>query len=258
MESIQQISVSIPKDKQIYFASDFHLGTLPAQESLLREQKIVRWLNSIKNSTAALFLVGDVFDFWFDYKQAIPKGATRLLGKLAEFTDSGIPVHIFTGNHDLWMFDYLETELNVIIHRKQLIINVNDKKIFVAHGDGLGPKDKKYKLLKKIFTFPFFQWCFRWLHPDIGILIARKWSNNSKTNPEWEKYLGEEKEWLILYAKRKLEQSHYDYFIFGHRHLPLEIDLGEKSKYFNLGDWMVNYTYLKYDGNEATILRFMD
>ena len=258
LSQIEQIQISLPQNKKIYFASDFHLGTQPFEESLSREKKIVRWLDEIKSTTAVLFLVGDIFDFWFEYKHAIPKGGTRLLGKIAEFTDSGIPVHIFTGNHDIWMFDYLEQELNVSIHRKQLIVNVDGKTFFVAHGDGLGPNDKKFKRLKKIFTQPFFQWCFKWLHPDIGILIARLWSNSSKTNPEWEKYFGEDKEWLILYAKRKLEMHHFDYFVFVHRHLPLEIILKEKSVYFNLGDWMVNFTYLIYDGNEAKLARFMD
>ena len=249
-----QIHVNLKEGQQIYFASDFHLLAPSHETSVERERKIVNWLKSIKNNAAAIFLVGDLFDFWFEYKHTVPKGAIRFLGCLAELVDEDIPLYVFSGNHDIWMFDYLEKELGIQILREPRVIVANQKKIFVAHGDGLGPGDTKFKILKKIFTNPICQWLFRWVHPDIGIKIALAWSRRSRANHAYDDLKGTEQEFLVKYARRKLTQAHYDGFVFGHRHIPIELQLNENSKYVNLGDWLMNYTYGTFDGQELKLM----
>lgn len=243
--------MNIPKGKNIYFASDNHLGAPNPKASKVREQKFVSWLDEVKQDAAAIFLLGDLFDFWFEYKTVVPKGFTRTLGKLAEISDSGIPIYYFVGNHDLWMNGYFEDELNIPVYHKPKEFTFNNKTFFIGHGDGLGPGDKGYKRMKKVFTNPFSKWLFRWLHPDLGVALAQYLSVENKliSGEEDAKFLGEDKEWLVQYCKRKLEQQHRDYFVFGHRHLPLDIDLGNHSKYINLGDWITYYTYGVFDGD---------
>jgi len=206
-----------------------------------------------------IFLMGDIFDFWFEYKHAIPKGFVRLQGKIAEITDSGIPVHFFIGNHDMWMFDYFEKELGVIMHRKHGPREIGEKKFFLGHGDGLGPGDNGYKFIKKVFANKFSQWCFARIHPNLGIGMANYWSRRSRSkNKEPQKFLGADKEWLITYCNKKLEDNHYDYFIFGHRHWPIEHQLQNGSFYINLGDWLHHCTYAVFDGEKVELKKFED
>ncbi len=251
-------SINIPKGKKVYFASDNHLGAPTMEKSLLREKKFVAWLDVVKKDAAAIFLVGDLFDFWFEYKTVVPKGFTRTLGKLAEITDSGIPVFYFVGNHDLWMNGYFEEELNIPVYHKPQQFMFNESKVFIGHGDGLGPDDLGFKRMKKVFTNPVAKWFFKWLHPDLGVRLGQYLSVRNKliSGDEDVKFLGEDKEWLVQYCKRKLEQDHYDYFVFGHRHLPLEINLNEKSKYINLGDWLSFFTYGVFDGERFTLEKY--
>jgi UDP-2,3-diacylglucosamine hydrolase len=243
--------------QRIYFASDFHLGIPDYASSLEREKKIVRWLDTIKKDAAEIYLLGDVFDFWFEYSSVVPKGFVRLLGKIAELTDSGIPVHWFTGNHDMWIFNYVPKELNVLLHRVPIQKEYNGKKFYIAHGDGLGPGDYGYKFIKKIFASGVCQWLFARLHPNLGISIARYWSGKSRiaTGRNDEKYLGDEKEYLAVHSKNILAKEHFDYLIFGHRHLPLDIKLNS-SRYINLGDWVRYFTYAVFDGNDLQLLKF--
>src|SRR5690606_551383 len=250
--------MNIPKGKKIYFASDNHLGAPTAQASRPREQKFVAWLDSIKHDAAVIFLLGDLFDFWFEYKKVVPKGFVRTLGKLAELRDSGIEIYFFVGNHDLWMDNYFETELNIPVFHEPKEFKFNGKTFFIGHGDGKGPGDKGYKRMKKVFTNPFAKWLFRWLHPDCGVRLAQYLSVKNKliSGEEDKEFLGEDKEWLVAYSKRKLEQKHYDYFVFGHRHLPMEIKLSDSSVYFNLGDWIGHYTYGVFDGENFELKRF--
>jgi len=232
-------------NKKVYFASDFHFGVPSYQESLNREKLVVQWLDEISKDADAIYIVGDIFDFWFEYKEAIPKGFVRFQGKIAELTDKGIEIHFFTGNHDMWMFGYLEKELGVTLHREPIVVEMNDKKLYVGHGDGLGPGDKGYKFIKKVFANRFFQWCFARLHPNFGIGIANYFSKSSRaaTGDTDEKYLGEENEWLAIYAKEYLLKEHIDYFVFGHRHLPIVLKIDENSMYYNLGEWINYRTY---------------
>jgi UDP-2,3-diacylglucosamine hydrolase len=250
--------MNIPEGKKIYFSSDNHLGAPTHEASLPREKVFVKWLDSIKDDAAAIFLLGDLFDFWFEYKRVVPKGFVRVLGKLAELSDSGIPIYFFVGNHDLWMNDYFQKELNIPVFHKPKEFTLNNKLFLIGHGDGLGPNDIGYKRMKKVFTNPFCKWLFRWLHPDLGVKLAQYLSVKNKliSGDEDVKFLGEDKEWLVQYAKRKLESKHYDYFIFGHRHFPMEIKVGENSTYFNLGDWITHFTYGVFDGERFLLERF--
>lgn len=246
--------------KNIYFASDFHLGAPNKEESLKREKRIVAWLDSIKSDAKEIFLVGDLFDFWFEYKKAIPKGFVRLQGKIAEICDSGIPVHVFTGNHDMWMFDYLPNELGVQLHREPVKRNFDGKQFLIGHGDGLGPGDYGYKFIKKVFANPICQWLFARLHPNFGISMADFWSGKSRSanSGSDEKFLGEENEWLAIYAKEYLKKEQIDYFIFGHRHLPMDIKVGPNSRYINLGEWMNYNTYAVFDGEDLFLKEYQE
>jgi len=247
--------IKVPEGKKIYFSSDNHLGAPTQKESLPREKKFVAWLDDIKTDAAAIFLLGDLFDFWFEYKKVVPKGFTRTLGKLAEISDSGIPIYYFVGNHDLWMNGYFEEELNIPVFHKPQEFFFNKTSFLIGHGDGLGPGDKGYKRMKKVFTNSFSKWLFRWLHPDLGVRLAQYMSVKNKliSGDEDAKFLGEDNEWLVQYCKHKLKGNHRDYFVFGHRHLPLEIDLVPNSKYINLGDWISYYTYGVFDGEKMEL-----
>ena len=242
----------------IYFASDFHLGLDATFTSKQREKIIIQWIDHISDDMTQLYILGDVFDFWFEYKNVVPKGHVRLLAKIAELVDRGIPVHIFTGNHDMWMFGYLEEELNVIIYRKAQSLELQNKKLFIGHGDGLGPGDKGYKIMKKIFSSKLNQWLFSKLHPDFAIRLMRYSSRKSReTDMEAMSFLGADKEWLILYAERKLESHYYDYFIFGHRHLPIDYTLSNnKSRYINTGDWVTYYTYARMENGQLSLEKY--
>jgi UDP-2,3-diacylglucosamine hydrolase len=229
----------------VYFASDFHLGSPGLLDSGQREKLIVQWLDEMKHDMKSLYLVGDIFDFWFDYKKVVPRGFIRILGKLAELKDRGVEIIYFTGNHDLWMFDYLQTELDIPIHHKPIEVILQNKKFYIGHGDGLGPGDHGYKTIKNIFASPVAQHMFRWLHPDLGIRIADYFSSKSReAQHAVQEFLGPEKEWLIQYAESQLQSEFFDYFIFGHRHLPIDYTLNnQQSKYINLGDWLRFQSY---------------
>lgn len=252
------ITINVSNTKKVYFASDHHLGAPTPEASLPREKKFVAWLDLIKKDAEALFILGDLFDFWFEYKTVVPKGFVRVLGKLAEIRDSGIPIYFFVGNHDLWMRDYFEKELNIPVYHKSQEFTINQKTFLIGHGDGLGPGDKGYKRMKKVFTFPLFQWMFRWLHPDVGMKLGHYFSVKNKmiSGDEDAQFLGEDNEWLVQYCKKKLTEKHYDYFVFGHRHLPLEIDLGSNATYINLGDWISYYTFGTFSEQTFTLDEF--
>lgn len=248
----------MPTEKNhIYFASDFHLGAPDYVSSLEREKKIVSWLNSISSNATEIYLMGDLFDFWFEYKYVAPKGHLRLLGKLAELSDAGIQLHLFTGNHDMWMFGYLEKELNAKVYHQPIVKDYNGKKFYLAHGDGLGPGEYNYKFLKKIFANPFFQWCYARLHPNLAFGIANYFSQRSRKSnyDSGEQYLGDDKEWLFQFSKEILSKQHYDYLIFGHRHLPIDKPI-EQSRYINLGDWIKHNTYGYFDGEKFELKEF--
>lgn len=243
--------------KNIYFASDFHLGAPDFTQSRKREDRIVRWLTTITPTCSELFLMGDIFDFWFEYQMVVPKGFIRLQGKLAEMSDAGIKIYFFKGNHDMWVNDYFTKEMGIKIVSDEMIMERNGKRFFLHHGDGLGPGDSKYKILRKIFRNSLCQWLFSLVPPRIGMGIANGWSGQSKKMSKTkEVFLGLDNEWLAVYAKEQLQKQHYDYFVFGHRHLPLEVLLDKNSKYINTGEWIKYNSYAVFDGSELSLKYF--
>ncbi len=291
--------INLQKDKKIYFASDFHLGYPDHQTSIARERKVVAWLDFIKSDAQVLFLVGDIFDFWFEYKNVVPKGYVRLLGKLAELSDSGIEIIIFAGNHDIWMFDYFTKELGIKVYREfqeycvqssefrvqssenknQKIKQIKDESFtlhaelstlnsklftfYIVHGDGLGPGDYGYKYLKKVFESKLSQWAFGWIHPHLGISLATWWSGSRKDEERIKRELEfrGDNEWLWSFAKEQEVLKHHDFYVFGHRHLLLDLPVSDNSRYINLGQWAYDdensYHFVIFDGEELIVKKYI-
>lgn len=263
MNSVADSHIQLPSGKKIYFCSDFHLGSPNESVSRAREITIVQWLDSIRADAHLIFLVGDVFDFWFEYKSVVPKGYIRFLGKLAELSDSGIKLIFFTGNHDMWMRDYLAKELQAEVWRAPRTYSVHSgdtvKTFMVGHGDGLGPGDNFYKKLKVLFESGLARWTFRQLHPDVGMRIAQAWSRSSRSTNDHkgeDKFISEDKEWLFLYCKEVESVVHHDYYIFGHRHLPLDLAVGTRSRYINLGEWFSKNSFAWFDGMDVRLTAY--
>ena len=250
--------MKLPKDKKVFFASDQHFGAPTAAASKLREEAFVNWLDTIQQEAAALFLLGDLFDFWFEYKRVVPKGFIRVLGKLAQFVDQGIEVYFFVGNHDLWMEDYFEKELGITVYKNPQDITIEGIRFFMGHGDGLGPHDKGFKRIKKVFTNPIAKYLFGIIHPDLGLRLGQYLSlrNKKLSGGQTPPFRGDEEEWLVQYAHLKLEERHRDFFLFGHRHLPLERALTPKSHYINLGDWVHHFSYAVFDGKKVVLKKW--
>jgi len=243
----------VTDNNNIFFASDFHLGLKAGLPPIEREKKVVAWLNSIAPAAKEIYLLGDIFDFWWEYKLVVPRGFTRFLGTVASITDSGVPIHFFTGNHDMWVGDYLSGECGITVHTKPITTTFNGKKFHLAHGEGLGTSDFGYKILLAIFRNKPLRFLYSTLHPAIGIGIGNMWSLNSRLGKGIaEEYLGEEKEDLIKYAKSILQEDNIDYFIFGHRHLAITIKIKQGIEIVFLGDWINNGSYALWDGNELS------
>ncbi len=248
--------------KNIYFLSDAHLGSRALRHTRQQERRLVRFLDDIKEKAEAVYLLGDMFDFWFEYRMVVPRGFTRFLGKLSELTDSGVEVHYFAGNHDLWTWDYLVEECGVILHREPMTLSLADKTFYIGHGDGLGDPDPRFRFIRSIFHSPLCQWLFRWLHPDLGMRFGLNWAKHSRLahgeggDPP---YLGEDKEHLVLYAKDYL-RSHPDvnYFLFGHRHIELDLMLSDQCRMVILGDWISQYTYAVFDGEHLYMENYVE
>jgi UDP-2,3-diacylglucosamine hydrolase len=252
----------MPNRNKLYFISDVHLGAGTYAGSRQREDKLVRWLDMVKADAAEIFIMGDLFDFWFEYTTVVPRGYIRLLGKLAGLSDAGIKLYLFKGNHDMWMFNYFEKELNATIISNELVIERGGKKFFLHHGDGLGPGDGLYKMLKKVFRSRFCQWLFARLHPNLGVGIANYWSSKSRIANSKRKggEPGEakpgEQEWLVTYCRETLQTTNYDYLVFGHRHMPLDIQLQTNARYINLGEWLFSCSYAEFDGQDVRLKYF--
>ena len=246
--------IDLNSDKKVYFASDFHLGAPNHDESRKREHKIIEWLNHIQKDAQVLFLVGDIFDFWYEYKKVVPKGFVRIQAKIAELVDQGIDVYFFLGNHDMWMKSYFSEELGVRMIENELEIEIQGKTFYISHGDGLGPGDYGYKFIKKVFRNPICQFLFSMVHPSFALSVANYFSKRSRsyTGKNDDSFSQKEKEWLYLFCKEKLKSQHFDYFIFGHRHLPMEISV-QSSKYINLGEWMNFQSFASFDGQKTHI-----
>jgi len=239
---------------KIYFVSDFHLGVDGELTSKEREKKIVRWLEKISQDAEELYLVGDVFDYWFEYRNAVPKGYVRLLGQLAKMKDQGIKIYFFTGNHDMWMFRYLSDELDIPIYRNAIKIEMGGKRFCIGHGDGLGPGDQGYKFIKAVFNNKMCQWAFRWIHPDWGLALMRYFSAKSRAYTNDESAFNVDTEMLVQYCEEDLRTEKVDYYIFGHRHLTIDYSLSPtQSRYINLGEWLYACSYAVWDGQALRI-----
>lgn len=244
----------IVANKKVYFISDAHLGAPNFEKSLVREKKLVLLLEQVRHDAHSIYLLGDIFDFWYEYKSVSPRGFTRIIGKIAELCDSGIEIHFFTGNHDIWVFDYLPKETGVILHRDPIIKEIMGKTFFLAHGDGIAAGDNKYRLLKKVFTSTFLQWCFSRIHPNFAFGIARKWSKYSRDVQTVHPFK-EEKEGFVVYARKFLMDQGIDYMVFGHRHCPVKYPLDSSTELIILGDWLSNFTIGIFDGEEFILKR---
>jgi UDP-2,3-diacylglucosamine hydrolase len=244
----------LAEEGKIYFISDIHLGLYPEEKSLIRERMLIEWLDTIKSDAAELFLVGDIFDFWHEYKHVVPRGFTRFLGKIAEMADRGIRVHFFTGNHDIWIYDYLPSEIGLTLYRHHITRIMNGKKFFIGHGDGIGSGDKGYRLMKWGFTNKALQWLFARIHPNASMAFGKRWSKSSRyaKGIVADPYRGDDHENQVVFARHTLQNEHFDYFIFGHRHIPYDIHIGN-SRVVNLGDWINNFTYAVWDGTELEL-----
>jgi UDP-2,3-diacylglucosamine hydrolase len=239
---------------KIFFASDFHLGLPAGTDPLEREKRVVRWLETISSDARELYLLGDIFDFWWEYKSVVPKGFTRFLGAVANISDSGIPVHFFGGNHDMWVGNYLTEECGMIIHLKPLITTINNKIFYLAHGEGLGTTNPGYKVLLALFRNRPLRAIYSTLHPSVGMWLGHKWSYDSRLGKGISlDFMGEEKEELFIHSKKILETEHIDYFIYGHRHLPMTYKLSQGAILTILGDWVTNGSFAEWDGKELTL-----
>lgn len=260
--AMKPIFFDLPPEKALYFASDFHLGADAHLSSQKRERLLLQWLEEIRPDAGGLFLVGDVFDFWFEYRKVVPKGFVRFLGRLAELADAGLPIYLWTGNHDLWMWDYLPKELGVRVFTQPVEFKIQEKILFIGHGDGLGPGDQGYKILKRfLFANPFCQWLFRnAFPPDWGVSLARAWSGSRKGNMAVsdEVFKGKEKEWLWQYAKAEQQKKQRDFYVFGHRHLPLELEVPGGAVYYNLGEWLNQYRYGRFFQGQFTLCSYRE
>lgn len=244
--------------KKAYFISDIHLGAPALNNNKERELAFVDWLNSIKPDASHLFLMGDIFDFWFEYKTVVPRGYTRTLGKIAELADSGIEVHFFTGNHDVWVFDYLPEEIGMTLHRNEFKTALMGRKFFLAHGDGLDMQDKGYLFLKKIFTSKTLQWLFARIHPNFAIMLGHNWSKHSRISKgiEGKNFKGVENEGMFTFSESILKDEYFDFFVYGHRHVMIDTSIGNTSRYINLGDWINFFSYGVFDGNEFKLKQY--
>ena len=251
------INIKLNKGKSIYFSSDNHLGAPNYSDSLIREKLFISWLDKIKTDAQVIFLLGDLFDFWFEYYKSVPKGFTRVLGKLAELSDSGIKIYFFVGNHDYWTRNYFQKEIGMEVLKKPTEFKINNKLFFIGHGDGLGPGDFKYKFLKRIFRNPLFIFLFRINYPWFGIPLGNFFSRKNKIlSGNNIKFKSKENEILYHFCKKKLNVKHYDFFVFGHRHLPLKIELSNNSYYFNTGDWINHYSFLHFKDDSLELKYF--
>lgn len=242
---------------KIYFISDVHLGAPALSNNRERELLFAKWLDSIRDDVAELYLMGDIFDFWFEYRKVVPRGFTRILGRLADLTDKGVPVHFFTGNHDVWVFDYLPQEIGLIVHRDEWITEIRGKKFYLAHGDGLDPDDKGYLFLKKIFTSRTLQWWFSRIHPNFAFYLAHNWSKSSRLSKlNRQEEFKVKNECMYKFAENYLQKEWIDYFIFGHRHRMADVEVKNGSRFILLGDWITNFSYGVFDGNRFILNKF--
>lgn len=270
--------------KKIYFLSDAHLGSWGIDHARMQERRLVRFLDTIKHNAKAIYLLGDMFDFWYEWRYAVPKGYTRFLGKISELTDLGIEVHYFCGNHDIWMYGYLEEECGVILHHEPATLEIYNKVFYLAHGDGLGDPDRQFRIIRNIFHNRLCQRLFSMLHPRLSMWFGLSWAKHSRQKRERKQYdmkagaegtlfngdialhynssgeleyLGEDREHLVIYTKEYMAtHPDVDYFIYGHRHIELDLMLAARKRLLILGDWITQFTYAVFDGEHLLLQEY--
>ncbi len=248
--------------KNVYFLSDAHLGSRAIKSGRTHERRLVNFLDSIKHKASAIYLLGDMFDFWWEYKTVVPRGYTRFLGKLSELTDMGVDVHFFIGNHDVWCYTYLQEECGVILHKEPLTTEIYGKEFYLAHGDGLGDPNKTFKFLRGAFHDPTLQKMFANLHPRWALEMGLRWAKRSRLKHEQEgepQYLGEDKEYLILYSKEYLkDHPNINFFMYGHRHILVDLMLSRTCRLMILGDWINYFSYAVFDGENIFLEQYVE
>ncbi len=251
---MKEITISLKNNDKAYFLGDFHFGSPNYKQSKKRELKILSFLNSIESDLKELFLLGDIFDFWYEYKEVVPKGFTRFLGKISQLSDKGINIHLILGNHDMWVLDYFQKELGMNVHHDIIKIRINNNLLMVGHGDGIGKGDFGYKFLKLIFKNKILRFLYRCIHPDIGIKLGIFLSNRKKIGTK--DYSISNNERIYNYCKQIESNSHHDYYIFGHSHQSIERKINNNSKYINVGDWIKNSNYLVVKNEQIKLKSF--
>lgn len=237
-----------------YFLSDFHLGARYFEEPRETERRVVDFLDSIKGDAKEVYLLGDILDYWFEYRYVVPRGFMRFFGKIAELTDLGVKVYWFIGNHDIWIFDYLPNELGVEVIDGEVTKEIDGKVFFLAHGDGVGKQPRSFRMLRSLFRNRFCQKLYSAIHPRWTIPFALSWSNSSrKGDDEYPEYKGEENEFLEIFANDYLKSHKVDYFVFGHRHIMLDKKLQGGATLVVLGDWLHYCSYAVWDGNNLAL-----
>ena len=241
-----------------YFASDVHLGLTWEEYDHTRERIFAGWLDSIRKDAKEVYLVGDVFDFWFEYKRVVPKGFTRTLGKISEMTDAGIKVHFFTGNHDMWLRNYFERECGMIVHYRGELVSHAGKTIMVAHGDNISTEGQPMlRIMNRVFRSSLARRMFRkLLHPDLSMRFGKWWSAKSRKSKALKEEFRGEDEFLVKYARECVATGlPIDYFVFGHIHCAEDYALNERSRVIFLGEWIEDphYAVLDSEGNMKLI-----
>ena len=246
----------------VYFISDAHLGSRALTSMRTRERRLVSFLDAVKDKASAIYMLGDMFDFWFEYRNVIPKGYTHFLGKLSELTDRGVEIHFFIGNHDIWCKDYLTEECGVIMHYEPMTVDIEGKLFYLAHGDGLGDTDWKFRMLRGMFHNPILQWLFAGIHPRWSVHFGLEWAKHSRLKHERDgapRYMGEQSEPLVAYSKEYLmHHPEINYFIYGHRHIELNLMLSRDTRLLILGEWTDLFTYAVFDGNTLRLENYVE
>lgn len=250
--------------QKAYFFSDAHLGLDAKVSSKEREKRLVKQLKTAAQDASVIYLLGDMFDIWYEYKYAVPKGYVRLLGTLAELCDAGLEIHYFTGNHDMWITDYLSKEIGLRVSEVHRHENIFGTHFYIGHGHGIGKADAKYaRALKYIFRNPVLRFAYDWLHPDIGLWLANKLSRQKRYLEGFtaDPYYGDDKEFSAQFVTEVKELPEFKdtrYFVFGHRHILVNKPITEDKTLVVLGNWIDEFSYGVFDGEQFTLERYHD
>jgi UDP-2,3-diacylglucosamine hydrolase len=243
-----------------YFISDLHLGARSTADRLAGERRVVSFLKSIKPTAKRLYLLGDVLDYWFEYRTVVPRGYVRFFGALAELADAGVEITWFIGNHDIWIFDYLPSEIGLRVVDGSEVADIDGRRFFLAHGDGLGKLKPGFRLIRSVFRNRVCQRLFAAVHPRWTVPLAMKWSASSRraggdgpavSMGDNEPYVAATR--LILDADPSI-----DFFILGHRHVLMDREIADGARLIILGDWIYHFSYAVWDGERLSLQKYTE